>query len=113
MDNNNPILYLRMYKFEYCGGYVAKMSANVNAEKLFAQVYQEGNIFVLVESIVDTRTDGTQTLQQDAFVITKSGTKQRKNTTKVWEVCIQWKDGSTKWNKLKDIKDSYPVQMSE
>ena len=24
-----------------------------------------------------------------------------------------WKDGSTTWNKLKDIKDSYPVQMAE
>ena len=37
----------------------------------------------------------------------------KKNKTKVWEVCIQWKDGSTTRNKLKDIKDLYPVQMAE
>ena len=89
------------------------MAANVIAENLFAQVDQEGNRFVLIESIIDTRTDGTQTLQKDAFVITKNGTKRRKNTTKLWEVCIQWKDGSTTCNKLKDIKYLYPVQMAE
>ena len=89
------------------------MSANVISENPFAQVDQESNRFVLIKSILDTRTDGTQTLQQDAFVITNSGTKRRRNTTKGWEFYIQWKDGSTIWNKLKYIKDSYPVQIAE
>ena len=75
VDNDNPILYSRIYEVEYCDGYVATMAANVITENLFAQVYQEGNIFVLIDSIINTRTDGTQTLQQDVFVITKSGTK--------------------------------------
>ena len=26
---------------------------------------------------------------------------------------VQWKDGSTTWSKLKDVKDSYPVQLAE
>ena len=60
-----------------------------------------------------TRTDGTQVLQQDAFVLTSTGTNRRVNTTKGWEICMQWKDGSTTWNALKDVKDSYPVQMAE
>ena len=65
------------------------MAANVVAENLFAQVDQEGNRFVLIESIIDTRTDGTQTLHQDAFIIINSGTKQIK---------IQLKDGkSASW----------------
>jgi hypothetical protein len=29
------------------------------------------------------------------------------------EINIEWKDGSTTWNKLKDAKDSYPVQVAE
>ena len=78
MANNNPILDSRIYEVEYCDGYVAAMSANVISENLFTQVDQEGTRFVLIESIIDTRTDGTQTLQQDAFFITKSGTKQIK-----------------------------------
>ena len=60
------------------------MAANVISENLFAQVYQEGNRFLLIDAIIDTRTNGTQTLQQDVFIITKSGDKRRK---------IQLKDG--------------------
>ena len=51
-----------MYKVEYSDGYVAAMAANVIAENLFAQVDQESNIFLLIESIIDTITDGTQIL---------------------------------------------------
>ena len=76
--NDNLILDLIMYGVEYCDGYVAEMAANVIAENLFVQFDQESKIFVLIESIINTRTDSTQTLQQDAFVITKSGTKRRK-----------------------------------
>ena len=86
LANDNPILDSRMYKVEYRNGYVSAMESNAITENIFKQVYQEDNIFVLIESIMDTRTDGTQILQQYAFIITntKSGTKRRK---------IQLKDG--------------------
>ena len=111
--NDNSILDSRMYEVEYRNGYVAAMASNIIADNLFSQVHQKVNIFVLIESIIDTRTENTQILQQDVLIITESGTKRIRNTTKVWEVCIQWKDVSTTWNKLKDIKDLYPVQMAE
>ena len=67
-----------MYEIKYRDGYVAEMVANVIADKLFTKFDQGGNRFVLINSIINTRTDGTQKSQQDAFVITKSGTKLRK-----------------------------------
>ena len=73
--NEYPILESRIYEVEYCYGYLALMAANVIAENLFAKVDQEGNIFVLIEYIIDKRTNSTKTLQQYVFVITKSGTK--------------------------------------
>jgi hypothetical protein len=57
--------------------------------------------------------DGTEITQQDAFITTRSGTKRRKETTKGWEILVQWKDGSTTWVMLKDMKNSYPVQLAE
>ena len=42
-----------------------------------------------------------------------NGNKQRRETTKGWEVCIQWKDGSLTWNQVKDVKESYPIQLAE
>jgi hypothetical protein len=32
---------------------------------------------------------------------------------KGWEILIQWKDGSTAWVSMKDIKTSYPVQLAK
>ena len=39
--------------------------------------------------------------------------KRKKRTTQGWEICVQWKDGSTNWIALKDLKDSYPVDLAE
>jgi hypothetical protein len=80
---------------------------------MFAQTDLEGNRHVLFEAIVDHRTDGSEVKQQDAFVTTRTGAKRRRETTKGWETLAQWKDGSTTWVALKDVKDSYPLQLAE
>jgi len=30
-----------------------------------------------------------------------------------WQLCCQWKDGSTSWQNLRDLKDTYPIQVAE
>jgi hypothetical protein len=109
----NPILDTRMYEVEYEDGYKTAMAANAIASSLFAQVDQDGLRFVLFDEIIDSRTDGSQILKEDAFIHMSNGNKRRRETTKGWEVCIQWKDGSSTWNQVKDIKESYPVQLAE
>jgi hypothetical protein len=111
--NDNPILDSRMYEAEYQDGYKTALAANVIAENLFAQVDQEGNRHVLFSKITDHRTDGSKIKQQDAFITNKHGSKRRRETTKGWEILVQWKDGSTTWVTLKDMKESYPVQLAE
>jgi hypothetical protein len=49
----------------------------------------------------------------DAFVTMKNGVKRRCQTTQGWQLLCQWKDGSTNWVVLKDMKNSYPVQVAE
>jgi hypothetical protein len=111
--NNNPILDIRMYKVEYPDGHKASLTANAIAENMFAQVEDEGNRNVLFEEIIDHRTNGTEVKQQDALLTTCNGKKRRRETTKGWEILIHWKDGSTTWVSMKDIKGSYPVQLAE
>ena len=36
-----------------------------------------------------------------------------KKTTKGWELFVQWKDGSGNWVSLKDLKDSYPLELAK
>ena len=63
--------------------------------------------------IVDNRTNGQEIRQQDAFVTTQTGTKRRRKTTKGWEILVEWKDGSTTSVQLKDLNESYSVQLAE
>jgi hypothetical protein len=39
--------------------------------------------------------------------------KKPKTTTRGWELLISWKDGTSSWVKLKDLKESFPVQLAE
>jgi hypothetical protein len=36
-----------------------------------------------------------------------------KRSTIGWQVCCQWKDGSTSWENLADLKDSHPLETAE
>jgi hypothetical protein len=111
--NDNPILDSREYEVEFQDGYKASLAANAIAENLFAQIDDEGNRHVLFQEIIDYRTTGKQVLQQDAFVITRTGTRRRRETTVGWEMLVQWKDLSTTWVSLKDMKEAYPIQTAE
>ena len=111
--DDNPIMDTRLYEVEYLDGYKASLAANAIAENLFAQIDEEGNRFVTLDSIISHRVDGTQVSKDCAFITSHNGGKRRKETTKGWEILIQWKDGTTTWEKLKDVKDSYPVQLAE
>ena len=59
-----------MYEVEYNDGHTSSLSANLIMEHLFAQIDQAVNLITITGSITGTRTDGTQVLQQDAFVHT-------------------------------------------
>jgi hypothetical protein len=36
-----------------------------------------------------------------------------RKTTKGWHLCVEWKDGTTRWERLSDIKESNPVEVAE
>jgi hypothetical protein len=79
--NGNPMLDIRMYKVEFQDGHKVSLAANVTAENLFAQIDVKGNLHKLFNEIADHRMNGKQMLQQDAFIITHSGTSRRRETT--------------------------------
>ena len=111
--HDNPLLDTRLYEVEYMDGYKASLAANAIAMNMFAQVDDEGNRYVLFDQIIDHRTDGSEIKQDDALIISPNGGRRRRETTKGWEILIQWRDGSSTWEKLKDVKECYPVQLSE
>jgi hypothetical protein len=66
-----------------------------------------------MDDIIDyLRTDDAVD-DSDIFQISLNGNIHGRRTTKGWKLCIRWKDGSTSWENLKDMKESYPVQVTE
>jgi hypothetical protein len=65
-----------------------------------------------MESITDHKTDGHAVYRADMY--TKHGSnKQASKTTKGWHLCVEWKDGTTSWERLADLKESNPVEVAE
>ena len=111
--SENPMLDSRMYEVEYQDGQRESLTANQIAEAMFAEVDAEGQRHVLFQDIQDHRTDGTELVGDEGFFTTRNGTRRRKPTTKGHQILIGWKDGSTTWHKLKDVKEAFPVQLAE
>ena len=89
-SNKSPFLDTRQYEVEFNDGQKQALTANLIAQNMFSQVNDEGHRHVLLDSIIDMRTDGSQILKRDAFVTLKNGAKWRIETTKGWESLMLW-----------------------
>jgi hypothetical protein len=49
----------------------------------------------------------------DQKVVRPDGRTHLKRSTIGWQVCCQWKDGSTSWENLADLKESHPIETAE
>ena len=107
------MLDTREYAVEFRDGHAESLSANLIAQHLYSQVDEEGNVHILLDDIIDHKRGKNAVNREDAFIIMKNGVKQRQETTQGWKMLCQWKDGSTNWVALKDMKHSYPVQVAE
>ena len=89
------------------------MQANLIAENMFASVHKEGHQHLLLDCIIGHQFTKEAVKKEDTFVTASNGVKRQQETTKGVEMGCQWKDGTTTWNVMKDLKDSYPVQLAE
>jgi hypothetical protein len=84
----------------------------VIAQNLYSNVDHDGNQYVVMDSIIDHKKKAQAISKEEAFIEMK-GKRIKRMTTKRWGFCVQWKDGSTSWECLKDLKESNPAQVSE
>ena len=82
------------------------------AENLYAQVDQEGRHQVILDGIVGHRKDSSAVSPDDQIIVVNGKNSKHKSTAS-WDLCIQWKDGSTSWEKLSALKEAYPVETAE
>ena len=62
---------------------------------------------------MDHRSDSSAISCGDEWIVSKNGNKSRKHTTKGWYFEVKWKDGTTSWVPLKEIKENHPIETAE
>jgi hypothetical protein len=111
--HNNYYLDTRQYEVELSDGMTEEYHANVIAENLFSQVDSEGHQYVLMKEISEHRKDETAVPASEGWIEMPNGQKVRKQTTRGWQLLVEWKEGRSDWITLKDLKESYPVEVAE
>jgi hypothetical protein len=65
-----------------------------------------------MERIIDHKTDG-HAFEPAYMYINHGRNKNVRKKTKCWYLCVEWKYGTTSWERLADIKESNPVEVAE
>jgi hypothetical protein len=70
---------------------------------MYARCDAEGRQYNLRECIIENKTDGHAVDRADMYI--KHGSnKQVRKTTKGWHLCVEWKVGTTSWERLANLK---------
>jgi hypothetical protein len=113
LANANPILNTREYTFTFDDDDETVLNANLIPEAMYLQCDPDGNKYVLLDSIIDHRQLDTAIRPSDQKDIRPDRQTYMKRSTIGWQVCCQWKDGSTSWETLADLKDCHPLETTE
>jgi hypothetical protein len=101
--NANSMLDSRTYEIEFPDGRSDEYTENVIAENMYAQCDTEGNQLNIMYCIIDQKKDGHSLEHANMYVKHGSNTHVRK-TTEGWHLCVEWKYGTTSWERLADLK---------
>jgi len=113
ISNKNPILDTCIYEVTFPDGHSAEYSANTIAECLYSQIDSEGQQYVLMDEILDWMQTDNAIDEHNVLHILYNGNLHPRQTTQGYLLCVQWKDGSTSWEHLKDMKEAYPMRVAE
>jgi hypothetical protein len=110
--NANSMMDSRTYEIEFSDGRSDQYTANVIAKNMYAQCDTEGNQFNIMGCIIDHKKDG-HALERADMHIKHGSDKQVSKKTKGWHLCIEWKYGTTSWERLADLKERNHVEVDE
>ncbi len=110
--NPNPLLNTRVYLAEFEDGHVAEYSANIITEAIYNQVDDNGFDEVLFKDIIGHHKREQALTESEAHNVTHADVAPIQ-TTKGWDICVEWHDGSSSWHPMNEIKNSFPLHLAE
>ena len=80
---------------------------------MYSQINTEGNRYLLLSEIIDHSKDKRAMHKDDGAFVDKHERARPRITTQGWKLLVEWKDSTTSWVPLKDIKESFPIETAE
>ncbi len=80
---------------------------------MYANCDPDGYQSFILDSIIDHRRLDTAIKLTDQTRIQSNGRAYKQRSTVGWQLCCLWRDGSTSWIDLNDLKESHPIQTTE
>ena len=68
---------------------------------------------ILLDEIVNRRHDNSAIKLANQKVVRANGRTYLRRGTIGWQLCCQWKYGSSSWANLSDLKESHPIEVAE
>jgi hypothetical protein len=68
IGHSNPFLDTRVYDVQLPDGHTEEFAANTIAENIYSQVDEEGRQHILLQEIIDHKTDGTAVAIDDKWI---------------------------------------------
>jgi hypothetical protein len=101
-------------KRDHDGRPIGKRHANPLLDtRLYEVEFPEGRSYSVLSEIVDHRTNGHAISKDDGFVEDRYGKRHPRITTRGWDLQVEWRDGSTTWVPLSELKESNPIEVAE
>jgi hypothetical protein len=112
IGHSNPLMDTRIYDVQFPDGHTEEFAANTIADNIYSQANAEGNQHLLLKEMTDHKRDGSAIVADDKW-IQHGSNKQLWRTTQGWQLKVLWRDGTSSWEHLRNLKESNPVQVAE
>jgi hypothetical protein len=66
-----------------------------------------------LEEIIDHKKNASAISITDGFTTSHNGNPVPKKMTRGWQLLCQWKDRSSRWVPLVELKQSNPIELAE
>ncbi len=86
--------------------------ANTIAKAIYTLCDSDRNEYIHLDKLINIKhTEDALTLDQQQIAVNVAS--QQHKSTMGWVICCQWKELSTSWEKLSNLKESHPVQVAQ
>ena len=113
VPNENIFNDSRRYKVDYADVTTDNLSANIIADNLLFQLYEDRKMKMMLDEVICHRIVPNAVPVSSRYYETSNGFMVYKGTTGGWEVCLYWRDRSTAWFEKKHTNKMYQVELDE